>query len=165
MSDFKCIAIIEHACKRIWFQEHIATYCHIWHSNCNLSIVHLITRCCDNLKILSLQCWWGFCNSLTSKLITFLIDGFTSRMKAHLLTYLLGGSAHIYWIWDPWRYTQYGVCSQVTFKNARAMFFSFSDGVGSCFRAGLKKSRQGQKFRQRAAPPEYGIPISSWGGI
>jgi hypothetical protein len=35
---------------------------------------------------------------LTSKLIAFLVDGFTSEMKSHLMTYLLGGSAHIYWI-------------------------------------------------------------------
>jgi hypothetical protein len=35
---------------------------------------------------------------LTSKLITFFIDGFTSGMKSQSMTYLLGGSAHIYWI-------------------------------------------------------------------
>jgi hypothetical protein len=27
-----------------------------------------------------------------------LVDGFTSGMKSHLMAYLLGGSAHIYWI-------------------------------------------------------------------
>jgi hypothetical protein len=29
-----------------------------------------------------------------------LVDGFTSGMKSHLMAYLLGGSAHIYWIRD-----------------------------------------------------------------
>ena len=33
---------------------------------------------------------------LTSKLIMFLVDGFTSGVKSHLMAYLLGGSAHIY---------------------------------------------------------------------
>jgi hypothetical protein len=33
---------------------------------------------------------------LTTKLITFLVDGFTFRMKSHLMAYFLGGSAHIY---------------------------------------------------------------------
>ena len=28
------------------------------------------------------------------------------------------------------KYTQYGICSQAAFKNARAMFFSFSGGFG-----------------------------------
>jgi hypothetical protein len=31
-------------------------------------------------------------------LITFFVDGFTPRMKSQSMTYLLGGSAHIYWI-------------------------------------------------------------------
>jgi hypothetical protein len=47
--------------------------------------------------------------------------------------------------------TQYGICSQVAFKNARAIFFS--GGTGICFRAGLKKSERGQKFRGEGLPP------------
>ena len=43
-------------------------------------------------------------------------------------------------------------------------FFSFLGGAGSYFRTGLKNPGRGQKFRGRAAPPEFGIPISSWGG-
>jgi hypothetical protein len=35
---------------------------------------------------------------LTSKLILFFIDAFTSGMKSQSMAYLLGGSAHIYWI-------------------------------------------------------------------
>ena len=38
------------------------------------------------------------CSYLTSKLITFLVDGFTSGMKSHLMANLLGGSAHMYCI-------------------------------------------------------------------
>ena len=37
---------------------------------------------------------------LTSKLITCLIDGFTSGTKTKSIAYLLIGSAHIYWILD-----------------------------------------------------------------
>jgi ligand-binding sensor domain-containing protein len=37
---------------------------------------------------------------LTSKLITFFVDGFTSGMKSQSIVYLLSGSAHIYWILD-----------------------------------------------------------------
>jgi hypothetical protein len=33
---------------------------------------------------------------LTSKLIGFFIDGFTSGIKSQSMAYLLGGSAHIY---------------------------------------------------------------------
>jgi hypothetical protein len=35
---------------------------------------------------------------LTSKLIMFLVGGFTSGMQSHLMAYLVGGNAHIYWI-------------------------------------------------------------------
>jgi hypothetical protein len=42
--------------------------------------------------------------------------------------------------------TQYGICSPVAFKNARAMFFLFSSGAGSCFRASLKNSRAGAEI-------------------
>ena len=61
---------------------------------------------------------------LTFKLITCFIDGFTCGMKSQSIAYLLIGSAHIYWILDlEVKCTQYGICSQVAFKNARAMFF------------------------------------------
>jgi hypothetical protein len=62
--------------------------------------------------------------------------------------------------------TQYGICSQAAFKNGRTMFFSFSGGAGSYFRAGLEKIRAGAEISREGCPrPEYGIPISSWGGI
>jgi hypothetical protein len=32
------------------------------------------------------------------QVITFFIDGFTSGIKSQPMAYLLGGSAHIYWI-------------------------------------------------------------------
>jgi hypothetical protein len=49
--------------------------------------------------------------------------------------------------------TQYGICSQAAFKNARAIFFWFSGGAGIRFRAGLKKFGWGQKFRGEGCPP------------
>ena len=56
--------------------------------------------------------------------------------------------------------TQYGICSQVAFKNARAMFFSFSGGAGSCFRAGLKKTRAGAEISCDGGPrPDLTPPI------
>ena len=42
----------------------------------------------------------GFVMSLSSKLITCFIDGFTSKMKSQSIAYLLNGSEHIYWILD-----------------------------------------------------------------
>ena len=48
--------------------------------------------------------------------------------------------------------TQYGICSQAVFKNARAMFFSFSGAAGSYFRAGLKKIRAGAEFFRKGCP-------------
>jgi hypothetical protein len=56
--------------------------------------------------------------------------------------------------------TQYGIRSQAAFKNARAMFFSFSGGAGSCFRVGLKKSRAGAEISREGGPrPDLTPPI------
>jgi hypothetical protein len=61
--------------------------------------------------------------------------------------------------------TQYGICSQAAFKNGRAMFFSFSGGAGSYFRAGLENIWAGQKFRGRAAPARNMESLLVRGGI
>ena len=42
----------------------------------------------------------GFVIFLTSKLITYIIGGFTLKMKSRPIAYLLNGSEHIYWILD-----------------------------------------------------------------
>ena len=42
----------------------------------------------------------GFVIFLTSKSITYFIDGFTLKTKAQLIAYLLNESEHIYWILD-----------------------------------------------------------------
>ena len=50
----------------------------------------------------------GFVIFSTSKLISCLIDNFTSKMKSQLLAYLLNGSEHIYiYILDfgPWKWS------------------------------------------------------------
>ena len=74
---------------------------------------------------------------LTSKLVSCFIDGFTSRMKSQSIAYLLLGSAHIDWILDlEGKCTQVGICSQMAFKNARAMFFLKLGGSGINFRSG-----------------------------
>ena len=67
---------------------------------------------------------------LISKSITCFVNGSTSGMKSQSIIYLLSGSPHIYWILDlEVKCTQYGICSQAAFKNARAIFF-FQVGWG-----------------------------------
>ena len=72
---------------------------------------------------------------LTPKLITCFIDNFTFKMKSQSIAYLFNGSQHIYWIFWTLKVkcTQYGICGEVAFKNARAMVFSKSGGVGNIF--------------------------------
>ena len=66
---------------------------------------------------------------LTSKLITCSIDEFTLEMKFYSIVYLLNESEHIIvYRTLKMKCTQYGICGQVTFKNARAMVFSKSGG-------------------------------------
>ena len=51
-------------------------------------------------------------------------------MKSHSITYLLRGSEHIYlnfWAFEA-KCTQYGICGQETFKNAKT-FVNWSGGV------------------------------------
>jgi hypothetical protein len=61
---------------------------------------------------------------LTSKLITFFIDGFTFGMKFQSIAYLPSGNAHIYWIsYLKVKCTQYKISSPTTLKNAKTMFF------------------------------------------
>ena len=75
------------------------------------------------------------------------------RNPNQLLTYYL--EVHIYILdFRPWRWsapTQYGICSQTTFKNARAIFFwklgRSSNSFGS-----------GENFLGKAAPPRSDTP-------
>jgi hypothetical protein len=70
------------------------------------------------------------------------------------MAYLLGGSAHMYIGYETLKVkcTQYGICSQAAFKNARANFFVFGRG-GHLFPGGFEKSGRGQKFRGEGCPP------------
>jgi hypothetical protein len=62
--------------------------------------------------------------------------------------------------------TQYGICSQLAFKNARAMFFSKLGGAGSNFRSGSKKSRAGPKISREGCPRlNLTPPIVRWGVV
>ena len=90
---------------------------------------------------------------MTSKLITFLVDGFTSGMKSHLMACLLGGSAHIYIGFETLKMkcTQYGICSQAAFKNARANFFVFGRD-GHRFSGGFEKIRAGAEISREGCP-------------
>jgi hypothetical protein len=61
--------------------------------------------------------------------------------------------------------TQYEICSQAAFKNARAMFFLKLGGAGNNFRSDYKKIQGGGKMFARGRPPlRFETPISSWGG-
>jgi hypothetical protein len=105
----------------------------------------------------------SFVSLLISKLITFFIDGFTSGMKSQSMTYLLGESAHIYIGFETLKMkcTQYGICSQAAFKNARAKFFVFGRG-GQFFWAGLKNSWAGAEISRQGCPrPDLTPPIRS----
>ena len=78
---------------------------------------------------------------LTSKLFTCFVDDFTYGVKSQTIAYLLIRSAYVsigFYILNV-KYTQYGICSQVAFKNARTMFFLKSGGAGNNFWLGLMK--------------------------
>ena len=62
--------------------------------------------------------------------------------------------------------TQYGICSQAAFKNARAMLFLKLGGTDSTFRSGSKKSRAGAKISREGCPrPDLTPPIVHGGGL
>jgi hypothetical protein len=104
---------------------------------------------------------------LTSKLISFFIDGFTSGMKSQSMAYLLGASGHIYWIRDlEGECIQYGICSQAAFKNARAMFFLKLGRGGQQFSIGFQKCRAGAKDLRKGCPrPDLTPPIVRRGDL
>lgn len=82
--------------------------------------------------------------SLTSKLLTYLIDNFTLQMKSHSKAYLSSRSEHMYWIWTlQVRCTQCGFCEQVYFKNARANQIWSQGGMGNVFMIDLKQNSRG----------------------
>jgi hypothetical protein len=77
-------------------------------------------------------------------------------MKSHLMAYLLGGSAYIY-IYIGFetlkvKCTQYGICSEAAFKNARTIFFVFGQD-GHLFSGGFEKIRARAKNLWGGLPP------------
>jgi hypothetical protein len=85
-------------------------------------------------------------------------------MKSPSMDYLLGGSAYIY-IYIGFetlkvKCTQYGICSQAAFKNARAMFFSKLGRAGNNFWSVSKKFRAGAKISREGCPrPDLTPPM------
>jgi hypothetical protein len=61
--------------------------------------------------------------------------------------------------------TQYGICSQAAFKNARAMFFLKLGGTGISFRAASKNPGRGPKFAGGLPRPGFDTPIVRRGGF
>ena len=63
------------------------------------------------------------------------------------------------------KYTEYGICSQAAFKNARAMFFLKLGGTDNTFWSGSKKSWAGAKISREGCPhPDLTPPIVHGGG-
>jgi len=73
---------------------------------------------------------------------------------------------HIYIGFETWKVkcTQYGICSQAAFKNARAMFSSKLCGAGSCFWSGSKKFRAGENISREGCPHPDLTPLKVRGG-
>ena len=81
-------------------------------------------------------------------------------MKSQSITYLLSGSAHIYWILDlEGEVHSIRNCSQAAFKNARAQFFLKLGGAGKSFQSGSKFSWEGCPY------PDLTRPIVRRGGL
>ena len=96
-----------------------------------------------NHKNYNLKVDKDFVNFLTSKLITCVIDGFTSRVKSQSIAYLLIGSAHIYWVLDSegevhsiWDLQSSGL------QKYKGFVFSKMSGTGINFRLGSEISRE-----------------------
>jgi hypothetical protein len=88
-------------------------------------------------------------------------------MKSHLTAYLLGGSAHIYIGFETLKVkcTQYGICSQAAFKNARANFFCVGRD-GHLFPGGFEKfPGGGRNFAAGLPPPGSDTPHTLVGGV
>ena len=76
----------------------------------------------------------GFIIFLTSKLFTYFIGSFTLKMNPNqLLIYSVKVNIYIGFWTLKMKWTQYGICGSVTFKNARAMVFSKSGGRAAVF--------------------------------
>ena len=69
------------------------------------------------------------------------------------MAYLLLGEVHVYIEFETLKVkcTQYGICSQAAFKNARAMFFLKLGGTG-CWIMLQKNPRRGQKQLREGNP-------------
>src|SRR5450631_1750901 len=76
---------------------------------------------------------------LTSKLITCFLGGFTLKMKSsQLLIYSMEVNIYIGFETLKMKCTQYGICGQVTFKNASTIVFSKSGRRTAIFGQVLK---------------------------
>jgi hypothetical protein len=85
-------------------------------------------------KYYNLDACEDFVILLTSNSITCFIDNYTLGMKS--LINLLGGSEHTYiafWTLKV-KSTQYGLCGQEAFKNAKAILFFKSSRASNNFR-------------------------------
>ena len=105
---------------------------------------------------------------MTSKLCTFFIDGFTSEMKSQSMAHLLRGSAHIYWIWDPWKWSalNMGFVVKRPSRTQGQCFFRFRAGRAAIFGWVQKQIRAGAKILREGCPcPDLTPPIVRRGVI
>ena len=84
----------------------------------------------------------GFVIFSTSKLISCLIDNFTSKMKSQLLAYLLNGSEHIYILdFGPWKWSALNMGYIMDKRPSRTQgqfYFPKSDKASNSFWSGSK---------------------------
>ena len=80
----------------------------------------------SNMEVVQILC--GF----VWLLVISFIDGFTLGMKFQSIVYLLSGNVRIYIGYWTLKATQYNICGQAAFKNARTMFSSKSSTTGAC---------------------------------
>jgi hypothetical protein len=93
------------------------------------------------------------------KLCSCILEGRLTTNPILSALHLQGLKSNIY------IYTQYGICSQAAFKNARAKFFCFR-ADGHLFSGRFEKSLGGGKnFAARLSPPGSDTPHTLVGGV
>lgn len=88
---------------------------------------------------------------LTSNLITYSVDRFTSGMESISIAYLLSGSEHI--LIGFWVCTRYGFCGVCELHKCKDDFSMKLCRAGNVFQLGLNKSFDGVAQGLRIADP------------
>ena len=105
--------------------------------------------------------------SLTSKLLTYLIDNFTLQMKSHSKAYLSSRSEHMYWIWAlKLRCTQYGFCGRPS--GVQGQLYLKWGGAANIFQLHSKKIMRlpkGWRLRGPALSYQWTPSLKAYWGV